>query len=89
MLNKYNLKAEETLFVDDLKENVLGAKKVGIKSFLYNNNLYKLKEWIEKNLEKLELTDKRNVLIEPKETEKDVQVLKTEIFEKEIKPLIK
>lgn len=49
LLNKYNLKANETLFIDDLKENVLGAEKVGIKSFQFNHNLYKLKEWIKEN----------------------------------------
>ena len=45
-LMKFNLKAEESLFIDDLKENCLGAEKVGIKSFNYQHNLSALKKWI-------------------------------------------
>lgn len=30
LLSKYNLVAEETLFVDDIEENVLAAQKIGI-----------------------------------------------------------
>lgn len=50
-LKKYNLKAEESLFIDDLKDNVLGAQKVGIDSFLYKHNLSELKSWIKEKSE--------------------------------------
>ena len=35
-LNKYGLKAEETIFVDDLQENVDGAKAVGMDGFRFD-----------------------------------------------------
>ena len=37
LLNKYNLKAEECLFVDDVEKNVEGAKKVGMKETFKHN----------------------------------------------------
>ncbi len=36
LLEKYNLKAEETIFFDDNKNNILGAEKVGIKGYLFS-----------------------------------------------------
>lgn len=36
VLNKYNLKAEESIFFDDNKGNVLGAEKAGIKGYLFS-----------------------------------------------------
>ena len=47
MLEKINAKPEECIFIDDLKENVEGAEKLGIKSILYTNYddlLIKLKQ---------------------------------------------
>lgn len=47
LLDKYNLKAEECVFIDDIYENVLGAKAVGINSFQfidYNQALDELKK---------------------------------------------
>ena len=38
ILNKYNLKAEECLFVDDLEANVEGAKKVGLHAEVFKND---------------------------------------------------
>lgn len=37
LLNKYNLKAEECVFTDDVKANVDSAKKLGIKAFVFKN----------------------------------------------------
>ena len=38
LLNKYDLKAEECLFIDDVDTNVEGAKKVGMKDEIFKNN---------------------------------------------------
>ena len=38
ILNKYGLKAEECLFIDDLERNVRGAEKVGINAVRFENN---------------------------------------------------
>lgn len=45
-LKEYHLKANECLFVDDLKENVEGAKQVGMQGFVYLGNIQELKEFI-------------------------------------------
>lgn len=37
LLEKYNLKAQECVFIDDIEENVLGARAVGINSFQFLN----------------------------------------------------
>jgi len=37
-LKNERIKPEETLFVDNKDENVLGAEKVGIKAILYKSN---------------------------------------------------
>ena len=49
LLNKYNLKAEETLFIDDKLINVEGANKLGIIGIQFTS-LKKLKEDINKYL---------------------------------------
>lgn len=38
LLGKYDLKAEESLFIDDREDNVQGAENVGIKGFVFRNN---------------------------------------------------
>ncbi len=38
LLNKYNLNANECVFIDDKAENIKGAEKVGIKGILFNGN---------------------------------------------------
>lgn len=37
LLDRYNLKAEESLFVDDSEKNVLGAENVGMKAILFSD----------------------------------------------------
>lgn len=37
LLNKYNLKAEESLFIDDNQKNVEGAKAMGINALRFEN----------------------------------------------------
>lgn len=43
LLTKYNLKSEECVFIDDNKDNILGAEKVGIKAILFEGSTEKLK----------------------------------------------
>lgn len=43
VLEKYNLKAEESVFIDDRKVNVEGAQRVGINTFLFEGCVDKLK----------------------------------------------
>ena len=38
ILDKYGLKAEECLFIDDLERNVRGAEEVGINAVRFENN---------------------------------------------------
>lgn len=44
LLNKYNIKADETIFIDDSKKNVLGAEDVGIKGYLFDGDADKLRK---------------------------------------------
>ena len=37
LLARYNLKAEECLFIDDLTANIMGAESVGIKGIVHKN----------------------------------------------------
>ena len=46
-LSRYHLKAHECLFVDDLKENIDAAIKVGMKGFVYHQNIQELEKYIE------------------------------------------
>ena len=43
VLKKYNLKSEESVFIDDRKVNVEGAQRVGINTFLFDGCVDKLK----------------------------------------------
>lgn len=36
VINKYNLKADETVFIDDNENNILGAQNAGLSAFLFN-----------------------------------------------------
>jgi putative hydrolase of the HAD superfamily len=44
LINKLNLNAEECIFIDDLEKNVIGAKKIGIKTIQYKSYKNLLKE---------------------------------------------
>lgn len=37
LLKNYNLEAGETLFIDDMEENILGAEKLGIQTILFKD----------------------------------------------------
>jgi putative hydrolase of the HAD superfamily len=37
LLEKYNLNPEETIFIDDLQENINGARKAGIHGIRFKN----------------------------------------------------
>ena len=44
ILEKYNLKAEECLFIDDRQDNVEGAVKAGMQAFRFKNDFEELKQ---------------------------------------------
>lgn len=46
ILNKFQLNPEETLFIDDTKKNLTAAARFKIKTFLFNDNLNELKDFI-------------------------------------------
>ncbi len=50
MLKKLKTKPKETIFIDDMKKNIAGAKKLGIKTILFKNNKQLIKD-----LNKLEI----------------------------------
>ncbi len=43
LLETYALEAEECFFLDDREENVVGAKKAGMKGYLFQNDFDKIK----------------------------------------------
>ena len=47
LLDKFDLKAEECLFIDDSEKNILGAEKVGIKGYLFDGDAKKLKNYLD------------------------------------------
>lgn len=46
-LEKYGLKADECLFIDDREENVIGAKAVGFNGFVFSGDYGKIMELLE------------------------------------------
>ncbi len=46
LLNTYNLKAEDCLFIDDREANINGAKEVGMQGYVFDGNAKKLWEFI-------------------------------------------
>ena len=44
LLNKYSLKREECIFIDDSEKNIKGAEKLGIKTYLFDGDAKKLKK---------------------------------------------
>ncbi len=49
LLNRYNLNAEECIFVDDRKINIEGGEAVGIKGYLFDGDTEKLRQYINSN----------------------------------------
>ena len=46
ILETYHLKPEECFFIDDVKENIEAANKVGIEGFIFENDYEKVKEFL-------------------------------------------
>lgn len=46
LLSKYNLNAEECLFIDDREVNVSGAKHCGIAGYVFDGDSLRLKEYL-------------------------------------------
>lgn len=46
LLDKYNVDPTESLFIDDRKENLAGAARFSIKTFLFNKNVKELEDYI-------------------------------------------
>lgn len=47
-IKKYKLKPKEAIFIDDQKRNLIPAKKLGINTFLYKQNINDLKRRLKK-----------------------------------------
>lgn len=46
ILEKYNLKAEECLFIDDRQDNVEGAEKAGMNAVQFKNDFEEIKQYL-------------------------------------------
>ncbi len=46
LLNQFDLKAEECLFIDDAPRNIEGAKQVGIQGYLFDGDSCKLRKYL-------------------------------------------
>ena len=46
ILGKYSLSIEDTVFIDDSKININGAKEVGIKGYLFDGDVEKLRAYL-------------------------------------------
>jgi len=46
LLDRYDLKPEESFFTDDMEKNIATAQKLGMKTFLFRNNVGELEEYI-------------------------------------------
>ncbi|MBR2792523.1 MAG: HAD family phosphatase [Erysipelotrichaceae bacterium] len=46
LLDRYGLKAEECLFIDDMARNIKGAEKAGIRGYLFDGDVDKLRKYI-------------------------------------------
>ncbi len=46
LLSKFNLKAEECLFIDDRADNVEGAVKAGMKAYQFKNDFEDIKQYL-------------------------------------------
>ena len=50
LLERYGLDPKECLFIDDVEENIAGAKRAGMDAYLFRNDTDRLKEYIEERL---------------------------------------
>ena len=48
-LNKYDLRGDECLFIDDREDNIEGAEKAGFNTFRFNGNHREVIEFLNKN----------------------------------------
>ena len=48
ILGYYSLKAEESIFIDDNKNNIQGAEEIGIKGYLFDGNVSDLQAFLNK-----------------------------------------
>jgi putative hydrolase of the HAD superfamily len=46
LLKKYNLNADECLFIDDAPRNIAGAEKAGIHGYLFDGDTQKLRKYL-------------------------------------------
>ena len=46
LLEKFSLKADESIFIDDNKNNIDGAESVGIKGYLFDGDASKLRKFL-------------------------------------------
>ncbi len=46
LIEKYSLKAEECLFIDDRQDNVVGAEKAGMNAVQFKNDFEEIKEYL-------------------------------------------
>lgn len=47
LLTKYNLCADECIFIDDTEKNIKGAEAAGIKGYLFDGNAERLRKYLE------------------------------------------
>ena len=47
LLKTFNLNADECIFIDDSQKNIDGAKKVGIKGYLFDGDAKNLREYLD------------------------------------------
>lgn len=50
LLNKFGLKPEECLFIDDSAKNIAGAKSAGIEGYLFDGDAEKLRNYLDSRL---------------------------------------
>ncbi len=51
LLNKFNLRAQECIFIDDNEKNIKGATALGIGTYLFDGNASALREYLDSVLE--------------------------------------
>ena len=50
LLKKFGIKADETIFVDDRRDNIAGGEAVGIRGYVFDGNAARFMEWVDSNL---------------------------------------